>query len=177
MPLKTCNFIILYIRLLDNYNCLFEIIKKIIQDSVVLEKEIFDCNKLKDQGKKEYYKKNSAWSNGIIGFAKSIAPAVSISTESLNGFVKGEASIEEVTVSLKNMVALVTQFVMACKTKADLQSKPLASIQQGAREMYNIAHSNVDKIKALQMPSLEPPIDISSLTKTKKVAFENDLKV
>lgn len=113
----------------------------------------------------------------MVGFAKSITPTVKTLVETIDGFGKGEAFMDELTVSLNNVITLVTQLLVSTRIKADKFSPNLSIMSQ----IFIAIKAKTNEISTNAKKSLNnrdsPTVDITNLSQTKRIAMENDIQV
>ncbi|KAF0991614.1 hypothetical protein HZS_223, partial [Henneguya salminicola] len=155
-----------------------EMIKKLIQDSIEFEAEILQDDGLKNNHeKKVFYKKNSSWTKGLAGFVRSLGPSAAHLTESISGFIKGHVLIEELVVSTNNLMALIAQFTVVCRTKARPDSRSLQKLIQDTSMIRKFAQTSVNNAKSSLKIAQAVEIDFSTLSKPKMIALENEIQI
>lgn len=69
------------------------------------------------------------WSEGLISAARMVAAAVHSLCEAANALVQGHASEERLISAAKQVAASTAQLLVACKVKADINSKAMQRLQ------------------------------------------------
>uniref|UniRef100_A0A3B5BIX3 Huntingtin interacting protein 1 related n=1 Tax=Stegastes partitus TaxID=144197 RepID=A0A3B5BIX3_9TELE len=129
---------------------------------------------------KEFYAKNSRWTEGLISAAKAVGWGATEMVESADKVVLHTGKYEELIVCSHEIAASTAQLVAASKVKADRNSKKLTVLQQASRHVNEMAANVVASTKTGQ-EHLEDKdtMDFSglSLIKLRKEEMESQVKV
>uniref|UniRef100_A0AAQ5Z8A7 I/LWEQ domain-containing protein n=1 Tax=Amphiprion ocellaris TaxID=80972 RepID=A0AAQ5Z8A7_AMPOC len=129
---------------------------------------------------KEFYARNSRWTEGLISAAKAVGWGATEMVESADKVVLHTGKYEELIVCSHEIAASTAQLVAASKVKADRSSKKLSVLQQASRHVNEMAANVVASTKTGQ-EHLEDKdtMDFSgmSLIKLRKEEMESQVKV
>uniref|UniRef100_A0AAY4CKP2 I/LWEQ domain-containing protein n=1 Tax=Denticeps clupeoides TaxID=299321 RepID=A0AAY4CKP2_9TELE len=129
---------------------------------------------------KEFYAKNSCWTEGLISAAKSVGWGATELLNSADKVVSNNGKFEELIVCSHEIAASTAQLVAASKVKADRNNRKLHTLQQASRHVNDMAAVVVTSTKAGQMQFEDKdPMDFSglSLIKLKKEEMETQVRV
>uniref|UniRef100_A0A8C7LYH0 I/LWEQ domain-containing protein n=1 Tax=Oncorhynchus mykiss TaxID=8022 RepID=A0A8C7LYH0_ONCMY len=88
---------------------------------------------------KEFYAKNSCWTEGLISASKSVGWGATQMLDSADKVVTSGGKYEELIVCSHEIAASTAQLVAASKVKADRNSKKLSTLQQASRHVNDMA--------------------------------------
>uniref|UniRef100_A0A8C7LXX5 I/LWEQ domain-containing protein n=1 Tax=Oncorhynchus mykiss TaxID=8022 RepID=A0A8C7LXX5_ONCMY len=89
---------------------------------------------------KEFYAKNSCWTEGLISASKSVGwGATQMLSDTTDKVVTSGGKYEELIVCSHEIAASTAQLVAASKVKADRNSKKLSTLQQASRHVNDMA--------------------------------------
>merc|ERR1711862_455683 len=111
-------------------------IQTLIQKATVVQKENVAAGRARGEG--AVYKKDVAWSDGLISAAKSVAASVKDLVKKADGTVNGDIETEDVIVSSKNVAASTTQLVVASRVRSDPNSKIKRIWKQLQRQYHKL---------------------------------------
>ncbi|KAF7669623.1 hypothetical protein LDENG_00166620 [Lucifuga dentata] len=166
-------------RILNSCTDLMKAIRMLILASTDLQKEIVESGK-GAATIKEFYAKNSRWTEGLISAAKAVGWGATEMVESADKVVLHTGKYEELIVCSHEIAASTAQLVAASKVKADRHSKRLAVLQQASRHVNEMAANVVGSTRTGQEHLEEKDtMDFSglSLIKLKKEEMESQVKV
>ncbi|XP_021458580.2 huntingtin-interacting protein 1-related protein [Oncorhynchus mykiss] len=129
---------------------------------------------------KEFYAKNSCWTEGLISASKSVGWGATQMLDSADKVVTSGGKYEELIVCSHEIAASTAQLVAASKVKADRNSKKLSTLQQASRHVNDMAAIVVTSTNHGQRQITErEPMDFSgiSLIKVKTQEIESQVKV
>ncbi|XP_055009309.1 huntingtin-interacting protein 1-related protein-like [Boleophthalmus pectinirostris] len=129
---------------------------------------------------KEFYARNSRWTEGLISASKAVGWGATQLLESADRVVGENGTYEELIASSHEIAASTAQLVAASKVKADRNSKKLHTLQQASRHVNDMAAVVVTSTKHGQKRFSDAGImDFSgmSLIKLKKEEMEAQVKV
>uniref|UniRef100_A0A8C5CB35 I/LWEQ domain-containing protein n=1 Tax=Gadus morhua TaxID=8049 RepID=A0A8C5CB35_GADMO len=129
---------------------------------------------------KEFYARNSRWTEGLISASKAVGWGATQMVESADKVVLHTGKYEELIVCSHEIAASTAQLVAASKVKADRNSTRLTVLQQASRTVNEMA-ANVVASTRTGLENLEEKdtMDFSgmSLIKLKKEEMESQVKV
>uniref|UniRef100_A0A7N8YAM3 Huntingtin-interacting protein 1-related protein n=1 Tax=Mastacembelus armatus TaxID=205130 RepID=A0A7N8YAM3_9TELE len=99
---------------------------------------------------KEFYARNSRWTEGLISAAKAVGWGATEMVESADKVVLHTGKYEELIVCSHEIAASTAQLVAASKVKADRNSKKLSVLQQASRHVNEMAANVVASTKTGQ---------------------------
>uniref|UniRef100_A0AAV2MUH3 I/LWEQ domain-containing protein n=1 Tax=Knipowitschia caucasica TaxID=637954 RepID=A0AAV2MUH3_KNICA len=129
---------------------------------------------------KEFYARNSRWTEGLISAAKAVGWGATELVDSADKVVLHTGKYEELIVCSHEIAASTAQLVAASKVKADRSSKRLATLQQASRCVNEMAANVVASTRTGKENLAEKDtMDFSgmSLIKLKKEEMESQVKV
>ncbi|XP_041754787.2 huntingtin-interacting protein 1-related protein, partial [Coregonus clupeaformis] len=129
---------------------------------------------------KEFYAKNSCWTEGLISASKSVGWGATQMLDSADKVVTSGGKYEELIVCSHEIAASTAQLVAASKVKADRNNKKLSTLQQASRHVNDMAAIVVTSTNHGQRQITErDPMDFSgiSLIKVKTQEIESQVKV
>ncbi|XP_061528394.1 huntingtin interacting protein 1 related b [Phycodurus eques] len=166
-------------RILHCCTDLMKAIRMLVLASTELQKEIVEGGR-GAASIKEFYARNSRWTEGLISAAKAVGWGATEMVESADKVVLHTGKYEELIVCSHEIAASTAQLVAASKVKADRHSKRLTVLQQASRLVNEMAAKVVASTRTGQ-DDLEDkdPMDFSglSLIKLKKEEMESQVKV
>ncbi|XP_049619014.1 huntingtin interacting protein 1 related b [Syngnathus scovelli] len=166
-------------RILNSCTDLMKAIRMLVLASTELQKEIVESGR-GAASIKEFYARNSRWTEGLISAAKAVGWGATEMVESADKVVLHTGKYEELIVCSHEIAASTAQLVAASKVKADRHSKRLTVLQQASRLVNEMAAKVVGSTRTGQ-DNLEDkdPMDFSgmSLIKLKKEEMESQVKV
>ncbi|XP_077416373.1 huntingtin interacting protein 1 related b [Vanacampus margaritifer] len=166
-------------RILNSCTDLMKAIRMLILASTELQKEIVESGR-GAASIKEFYARNSRWTEGLISAAKAVGWGATEMVESADKVVLHTGKYEELIVCSHEIAASTAQLVAASKVKADRHSKRLTVLQQASRLVNEMAAKVVGSTRTGQ-DNLDDkdPMDFSgfSLIKFKKEEMESQVKL
>uniref|UniRef100_A0A3B4EBR8 I/LWEQ domain-containing protein n=1 Tax=Pygocentrus nattereri TaxID=42514 RepID=A0A3B4EBR8_PYGNA len=129
---------------------------------------------------KDFYAKNSCWTEGLISASKTVGWTATQMVESADKVVTDRGKYEELIVCSHEIAASTAQLVAASKVKADRSNKKLHTLQHASRHVNDMAAVVVTSTKAGQMQIEDKnPMDFSgiSLIKLKTEEMESQVRV
>lgn len=165
--------------ILNSCTDLMKAIRMLIIASTDLQKEIVESGR-GAATIKEFYAKNSRWTEGLISAAKAVGWGATEMVESADKVVLHTGKYEELIVCSHEIAASTAQLVAASKVKADRNSKKLTVLQQASRQVNEMAANVVASTRTGQENLEEKDtMDFSglSLIKLRKEEMESQVKV
>ncbi|XP_058230538.1 huntingtin interacting protein 1 related b isoform X1 [Hemibagrus wyckioides] len=166
-------------RILNSCTDLMKAIRLLVLASTDLQKEIVESGR-GAATVKEFYARNSRWTEGLISAAKAVGWGATQMVDSADKVVLHMGKYEELIVCSHEIAASTAQLVAASKVKADRGSKKLLGLQQASRYVNEMAANVVASTKTGQEQIEEKDtMDFSgmSLIKLKKEEMESQVKV
>ncbi|XP_035382545.1 huntingtin interacting protein 1 related b [Electrophorus electricus] len=166
-------------RILNSCTDLMKAIRLLVLASTDLQKEIVESGR-GAATVKEFYARNSRWTEGLISAAKAVGWGATELVDSADRVVLHTGKYEELIVCSHEIAASTAQLVAASKVKADRGSKKLSSLQQASRHVNEMAANVVASTKTGQEQIEDKDtMDFSgmSLIKLKKEEMESQVKV
>merc|ERR1712241_555942 len=91
--------------------------------SKALQREIVEERGLaQGQTDREFYKKNSRWTEGLISAAKAVGLGAKLLVDAADRVVMGSGKFEEIMVASQEVAASTAQLVIASRVKVELVS-------------------------------------------------------
>uniref|UniRef100_A0A7N8XME6 Huntingtin-interacting protein 1-related protein n=1 Tax=Mastacembelus armatus TaxID=205130 RepID=A0A7N8XME6_9TELE len=166
-------------RILNSCTGLMKAIRMLVIASTDLQKEIVEGGR-GAATIKEFYARNSRWTEGLISAAKAVGWGATEMVESADKVVLHTGKYEELIVCSHEIAASTAQLVAASKVKADRNSKKLSVLQQASRHVNEMAANVVASTKTGQENLEEKDtMDFSglSLIKLRREEMESQVKV
>uniref|UniRef100_G3NZW0 Huntingtin-interacting protein 1-related protein n=1 Tax=Gasterosteus aculeatus aculeatus TaxID=481459 RepID=G3NZW0_GASAC len=154
-------------------------IRLLIISSTDLQKEIVEGSR-GAASIKEFYARNSRWTEGLISAAKAVGWGATEMVESADKVVLHTGKYEELIVCSHEIAASTAQLVAASKVKAERNSKRLSVLQQASRHVNEMAANVVASTRTGQEHLEEKEtMDFSgmSVIKLRKEEMESQVKV
>ncbi|XP_057177354.1 huntingtin-interacting protein 1-related protein [Triplophysa rosa] len=127
---------------------------------------------------KDFYAKNSRWTEGLISASKAVGWGATQMLESADKVVTDRGKYEELIVCSHEIAASTAQLVAASKVKADRGNKKLLTLKHASRHVNDMAAVVVKSTKAGQMQIEEKDsMDFSGLSLIKLKTEEMDSQV
>ncbi|XP_070154452.1 huntingtin-interacting protein 1 isoform X1 [Polyergus mexicanus] len=166
-------------QILDSCTELMKYIRKLVQRSRLLQKEIVE------QGKgtasvTEFYKRNHQWSEGLISAAKAIAMGANFLLEAADKVVLGNGKFEQLVVASQGIAASTAQLVVASRVKADRNSTNLTELSKASREVTQATANVVATVKSCNhLVEENEDLDMSSLSlhQAKRLEMEAQVRI
>uniref|UniRef100_A0A671NNQ1 Huntingtin-interacting protein 1-related protein-like n=1 Tax=Sinocyclocheilus anshuiensis TaxID=1608454 RepID=A0A671NNQ1_9TELE len=127
---------------------------------------------------KDFYAKNSRWTEGLISASKAVGWGATQMLESADKVVTDKGKYEELIVCSHEIAASTAQLVAASKVKADRGNKKLQTLQQASRYVNDMAAVVVSSTKSGQMQiENKNSMDFSGMSVIKLKTEEMDSQV
>uniref|UniRef100_A0A4W3H9X6 Huntingtin interacting protein 1 related b n=1 Tax=Callorhinchus milii TaxID=7868 RepID=A0A4W3H9X6_CALMI len=154
-------------------------IRQLVVSSTSLQKEIVESGR-GAATTKEFYAKNSRWTEGLISASKAVGWGATQLVDSADKVVLKTGKYEELIVCSHEVAASTAQLVAASKVKADRSSRNLNRLQQASRQVNEMAAKVVASTKSGQEQIEDrDTMDFSGMSriKLKKQEIESQVKV
>ncbi|XP_062870215.1 huntingtin-interacting protein 1-related protein-like [Trichomycterus rosablanca] len=165
--------------ILGSCSDLMKAIHMLVTAATDLQKDIVESGRGSGSAK-DFYAKNSCWTEGLISASKAVGWEATQMVESADKVVTDRGKYEELIVSSHEIAASTAQLVAASKVKADRGNKKLHTLLQASRHVNDTAVTVVTSTKAGQMQIEDKdPMDFSgmSLIKLKTEEMDSQVKV
>uniref|UniRef100_A0A8C2ISC9 Huntingtin interacting protein 1 related n=1 Tax=Cyprinus carpio TaxID=7962 RepID=A0A8C2ISC9_CYPCA len=127
---------------------------------------------------KDFYAKNSCWTEGLISASKAVGWGATQMLESADKVVTDRGKYEDLIVCSHEIAASTAQLVAASKVKADRGNRKLQTLQQASRHVNDMAAVVVSSTKSGQMQiENKNSMDFSSMSLIKLKTEEMDSQV
>uniref|UniRef100_UPI00358F16CE huntingtin-interacting protein 1-related protein isoform X2 n=1 Tax=Myxine glutinosa TaxID=7769 RepID=UPI00358F16CE len=121
-------------RILASCTELMRAIKVLIQASKELQREIVESGR-GAASPKEFYARNSRWTEGLISAAKAVGWGATALVEAADKAVSADGKFEELVVCSHEIAASTAQLVAASKVKAESNSKKLSQLKEASKHV------------------------------------------
>lgn len=167
-------------RILDSCTELMQAIRALIISSKDLQREIVDEGR-GASSVKEFYMKNSRWTEGLISAAKAVGLGATLLTDSADQVITGDGKFEEIIVCSHEIAASTAQLVAASRVKANKMSQRLPKLQKASKDV-NVATARVVASTKSGMQQIDESTDdlendLSKITLTQIKRREMDSQV
>nr|XP_044998926.1 huntingtin-interacting protein 1 isoform X2 [Jaculus jaculus] len=164
-------------RILGSCTSLMQAIQVLVVASKDLQREIVESGR-GTASPKEFYAKNSRWTEGLISASKAVGWGATIMVDAADLVVQGKGKFEELMVCSREIAASTAQLVAASKVKAGKGSHGLTQLQQASRRV-NQATAEVVASTISGKSQIEETdnMDFSSMTLTQIKRQEMDSQV
>ncbi|KAH0508662.1 Huntingtin-interacting protein 1 [Microtus ochrogaster] len=164
-------------RILGSCTSLMQAIKVLVVASKDLQKEIVESGR-GTASPKEFYAKNSRWTEGLISASKAVGWGATIMVDAADLVVQGKGKFEELMVCSHEIAASTAQLVAASKVKANKGSVNLTQLQQASRGVNQATAAVVaSTITGKSQIEETDSMDFSSMTLTQIKRQEMDSQV
>ncbi|XP_014488537.1 PREDICTED: huntingtin-interacting protein 1 [Dinoponera quadriceps] len=166
-------------QILDSCTELMKYIKKLVQKSRLLQREIVEQGK-GTASATEFYKRNHQWSEGLISAAKAIAMGANFLLEAADKVVSGNGKFEQLVVASQGIAASTAQLVVASRVKAERNSNNLTELSKASREVTQATANVVATAKSCNhLVEESEDLDMSSLSlhQAKRLEMEAQVRI
>ncbi|XP_067643638.1 huntingtin-interacting protein 1 [Eurosta solidaginis] len=165
-------------KILDACTFLMQCIKLLIRKAKALQEEIVSAGR-GNTSIKEFYKRNSQWTEGLISAAKSVAKGANLLVEAANKAIISESTQSfEIIVAAQEIAACTAQLVIASKVKAPKESQKLSDLTKASRDVSQATGQVVATVKDCNQ-TLEQiqEIDFTKFTSSQAKTMEMEIHV
>merc|ERR1712137_1015691 len=106
-------------------------IQTLIRYATILQKENVEAGRAR--GDSTVYKKDVAWSEGLISAACAVAGSVQDLVNKADGIISGDVDNEDLVVSSKNVAAATAQLLVASRVRSDPNSKNQKNLEAASK--------------------------------------------
>ncbi|XP_063065820.1 huntingtin-interacting protein 1, partial [Engraulis encrasicolus] len=165
--------------IINSCSDLMKAVHMLVTSATDLQKDIVESGR-GAASVKEFYAKNSNWTEGLISASKAVGWGATQLLDSADRLSLDQGKYEEVIVCSHEIAASTAQLVAASKVKADRNNRKLQRLQQASRHVTDMAASVVTSTKTgqMQMDDMDT-MDFSgvSLIKLKTEEMETQVRV
>ncbi|XP_039965360.1 huntingtin-interacting protein 1 isoform X2 [Bactrocera tryoni] len=165
-------------KIIDACTFLMKCIKLLIRKAKALQEEIVSAGR-GTTSVKEFYKRNSQWTEGLISASKSVAKGANLLVEAANKAIVSESTQNfELIVAAQEIAACTAQLVIASKVKAPKESQKLGDLTKASRDVSQGTGQVVATVKDCNQ-SLEQlqEVDFTKLTSSQAKTMEMEIHV
>ncbi|XP_020287826.1 huntingtin-interacting protein 1 isoform X2 [Pseudomyrmex gracilis] len=166
-------------QILDSCTELMKFIRKLVQKSRFLQREIVEQGR-GTASATEFYKRNHQWSEGLISAAKAIAMGANFLLEAADKVVSGKGKFEQLVVASQGIAASTAQLVVASRVKADRNSTNLTELSKVSREVTQATANVVATAKSCNhLVEENEDLDMSNLSlhQAKRLEMEAQVRI
>ncbi|XP_065366568.1 huntingtin-interacting protein 1 [Calliphora vicina] len=165
-------------KILESCTNLMQCIINLIKKSRDLQNEIVVRGKGKST-EKDFYKRNSQWTEGLISASKSVAKGANYLVDAANKAIVLESNeCFEIIVAAQEIAASTAQLVIASKVKANKDSQKLMDLTKASRDVSLATGSVVATVKdGCNKLEYKNEIDMTKLTTSQKKAMEMEMHI
>lgn len=158
---------------------LMKAVRNLIVQSRLLQREVVGGDEKTNCS--EFYRRNSAWTEGLISAANVVAMAARSLVDSADRAMSGQARLSELAAAAQEIAAATTQLIVASRVKANKDSEKLKILTSVAKQVTQCTKQVVDTahVCAELIEQEIDKIDISSLSlhQTKTLEMETQAKL
>ncbi|XP_031434138.1 huntingtin-interacting protein 1-related protein isoform X2 [Clupea harengus] len=163
--------------IINSCSDLMKAVHMLVMSATDLQKDIVESGR-GAASVKEFYAKNSVWTEGLISASKAVGWGATQLLDSADRISLDQGKYEEVIVCSHEIAASTAQLVASSKVKADRNNKRLHRLQQASRHVTEMAASVVTSTKAGQMQIDDmDTMDFSGVSLIKLKTEEMDTQV
>ncbi|SGZ57000.1 CIC11C00000003797 [Sungouiella intermedia] len=153
-------------------------ITKLILDAAESQREIVNRNK-GSGSRREFYKKNNRWTEGLISASKAVAGATNVLIQTADGVLKTVNSHEQLIVACNEVAASTAQLVAASRVKANFMSPTQENLESSSKLVNLKCKALVSKVQHLisREENNEKTVDLSKLTPYEGKTLEMEQQV
>lgn len=142
------------------------------------QREIVNRNK-GSSSRREFYKKNNRWTEGLVSASKAVAGATNILIQTADGVLNNVNSHEQLIVACNEVAASTAQLVAASRVKANFMSKNQDHLEKSSGKVNQACKALVLKVQQLitHGTKSETGIDLSKLTPYEGKTLEMEQQV
>lgn len=166
-------------QILDSCTELMKYIRRLVQKSRLLQREIVEQGK-GTASATEFYKRNHQWSEGLISAAKAIAMGANFLLEAADKVVSGSGKFEQLVVASQGIAASTAQLVVASRVKAERNSTNLTELSKASREVTQATANVVATAKSCNhLVEENEDLDMSNLSlhQAKRLEMEAQVRI
>lgn len=181
--IKGANFEV-HEALLEASKMIIDAVVFLIKSATDSQREIVAKTKGSDQSPRDFYKKNSRWTEGLISASKAVAGATNVLIQTADGVLKETNSHEQLIVASNEVAASTAQLVAASRVKANFTSQTQDNLEIASSKVSNSCKYLVAQVQKLLEKELNShkdkhgnEIDLSKLTPYEGKTIEMEQQV
>lgn len=167
-------------RILGSCTNLMQAIQVLIVASKELQREIVESGR-GTASPKEFYAKNSRWTEGLISAAKAVGWGATVLVDAADLVVQGKGKFEELMVCSREIAASTAQLVAASKVKADKDSHNLTKLQLASRGVNQataqVVASTISGKSQIEKAAEDMDFSKMTLTQIKRQEMDSQVRV
>lgn len=162
-------------KILDSCTSLVEAVRQLVRKSKMLQKEIVD--ETGGGQDKDFYRKNSRWSEGLLSAAKAVGLGAKLLMEAADKVVLGSGRLEQIMAASTDISASTAQLVIASRVKAREGSDKFEELRQASKIVSTAVGSVVATAKSFAVQLEEEELDFSNMTAHQTKTLEMEAQV
>jgi len=165
-------------KVLDSCTELVGAIRELVMRSKALQREIVEERGLaQGQTDKEFYRKNSRWTEGLISAAKAVGLGAKLLVDAADKIVVGEGKFEEMMVASQEIAGSTAQLVIASRVKAKEGSNAFNELRLASRVVSEATGRVVAVAKDSSATAESVDLDFSQLSAHQSKTLEMETQV
>jgi len=162
---------------LDSCTGLVKAIKELVNKSKQLQKEIIEEKAGAGVSDREFYKKNSRWTEGLISAAKAVGLGAKLLVDAADRVVLGSGKFEEIMVASQEIAGSTAQLVIASRVKAKEGSNKFHELKLASRVVTEATGAVVAVAKSSSVTVENVDLDFSGLSAHQTKTLEMNTQV
>jgi len=163
-------------KILDSCTSLVAAIKELVMKSKVLQQEILS-ERQAQIGEKEFYKKNSRWTEGLISAAKAVGLGAKLLVDAADRVVLGNGNFEEIMVASQEIAGSTAQLVIASRVKARDGSEKFNQLRAASKVVTQATGGVVAVAKSCTVNAEEEELNFSGFSAHQTKTYEMESQV
>lgn len=153
-------------------------IAELISAATETQMEIIKNSK-SSSSRREFYKKNSRWTEGLVSASKAVAGSTNVLIQTADGVMKSSNSHEQLIVACNEVAASTAQLVAASRVKASFLSKPQDRLESASGRVTSECRSLVARVQSLLQngATSDQTLDLGKLTPYEGKTLEMEQQV
>lgn len=153
-------------------------ITRLITAAADSQREIVSRNK-GPSSRREFYKKNNRWTEGLVSASKAVAGATNILIRTADGILKDTNSHEQLIVACNEVAASTAQLVTASRVKANFMSLTQDKLEKSSSSVNQACKSLVSQVQQLisRTEKVDEDVELSQLTPYQGKTYEMEQQV
>jgi len=161
---------------LDSCTALVKAIKELVNKSKQLQKEIIH-ERGAGVSDREFYKKNSRWTEGLISAAKAVGLGAKLLVDAADRVVLGSGKFEEIMVASQEIAGSTAQLVIASRVKAKEGSNKFHELKLASKVVTEATGAVVAVAKSSSVAVENVDLDFSGLSAHQTKTLEMNTQV
>jgi len=165
-------------KMLDSCTSLVQAIRILVQKSKILQREILREKGAAGGSEKDFYRKNSRWTEGLISAAKAVGLGAKLLVDAADKVVLGSGRFEEIMAASQEISASTAQLVIASRVKAREGSDSFDKLKDASRDVTKATGTVVATAKSCATETEEGELlDFSKLSAHQTKTMEMEAQV